>query len=109
MKTTVLLDHEPVADGGWMVHALLRVEGQAPPDRDRVPLNLSLVLDRSGSMLVSNKLAAAKSAAQSMVLSHSTTVASGSSRCSSGRSVSRCRATRQVTRASIAQDYARLP
>lgn len=50
MKTSVLLDHEPVADGGWMVHALLRLEGEAPENRDRVPLNLSLVLDRSGSM-----------------------------------------------------------
>lgn len=50
MKTTVLLDHEPLADGGWMVHALLRLEGEAPKNRDRVPLNLSLVLDRSGSM-----------------------------------------------------------
>lgn len=62
MKTTVLLDHEPVADGGWMVHALLRLEGEAPPDRDRVPLNLSLVLDRSGSMS-GEKLDAARRAA----------------------------------------------
>ncbi len=62
MKTTVLLDHEPVADGGWMVHALLRIEGEAPKDRDRVPLNLSLVLDRSGSMM-GEKLHAARKAA----------------------------------------------
>ena len=62
MKTTVLLDHEPVADGGWMVHALLRIEGQASPDRDRVPLNLCLVLDRSGSMC-GDKLPAARRAA----------------------------------------------
>lgn len=62
MKTSVLLDHEPVADGGWMVHALLRLEGEAPPDRDRVPLNLSLVLDRSGSM-DGEKLHAARRAA----------------------------------------------
>lgn len=50
MKTSVLLDHEPVADGGFLVRALLRMEGQAPLDDERVPLNLSLVLDRSGSM-----------------------------------------------------------
>lgn len=50
MKTSVLLDHEPVADGGWFVRALLRIEGDAPLAEDRVPLNLSLVLDRSGSM-----------------------------------------------------------
>lgn len=62
MKTSVLLDHEPVADGGWMVHALLRLEGEPPPDRDRVPLNLSLVLDRSGSMS-GEKLHAARRAA----------------------------------------------
>ena len=62
MKTTVLLDHEPVADGGWMVHALLRLEGEAPENRDRTPLNLSLVLDRSGSMM-GDKLHAARKAA----------------------------------------------
>ena len=50
MKTSVLLDHEPVADGGFLVRALLRIEGDPPQDDDRVPLNLSLVLDRSGSM-----------------------------------------------------------
>ena len=66
MKTTVLLDHEPVADGGWMVHALLRLEGEAPKDRDRTPLNLSVVLDRSGSM-AGEKLDAATRAAAMLV------------------------------------------
>jgi len=66
MKTTVLLDHEPVADGGWMVHVLLRLEGEAPASRDRVPLNLSLVLDRSGSMH-GEKLHAARQAAAMLV------------------------------------------
>jgi Ca-activated chloride channel family protein len=66
MKTTVLLDHEPVADGGWMVHALLRIEGQAPANRERTPLNLSLVLDRSGSM-AGEKLDAATRAAAMLV------------------------------------------
>jgi Ca-activated chloride channel family protein len=45
-----------------MVHALLRLEGEAPENRDRVPLNLSLVLDRSGSMQ-GEKLHAARRAA----------------------------------------------
>lgn len=62
MKTTVLLDHEPVADGGFLVRALLRLEGEAPAADDRVPLNLSLVLDRSGSMSGA-PLAAARDAA----------------------------------------------
>lgn len=50
MKTEVLLDHEPVADGGWVVRALLKLEGDARPMEGRIPLNLALVLDRSGSM-----------------------------------------------------------
>jgi Ca-activated chloride channel family protein len=50
MKTEVLLDHEPVADGGWVVRALLRLEGDALAVAGRIPLNLALVLDRSGSM-----------------------------------------------------------
>ncbi len=66
METTILLDHEPVADGGFLVRALLRIEGEAPPADGRVPLNLSLVLDRSGSMMGS-KLAAARRAAAMLV------------------------------------------
>jgi Ca-activated chloride channel family protein len=63
MKTTILLDHEPVADGGWLVRALLRLEGEAPPAEGRQPLNLSLVLDRSGSM-GGEKIERAREAAQ---------------------------------------------
>ena len=66
MKTSVTLDHEPVADGGWMVHGLLRIEGEAPEHRHRTPINLSLVLDRSGSMS-GPKLDAARRAAAMLV------------------------------------------
>lgn len=66
MKTLVLLDHEPVADGGWMVHALLRLEGEARLQPERPPLNLCLVLDRSGSM-AGEKLHAARRAAAGLV------------------------------------------
>ena len=50
MKTNILLDHEPVADGGWLVRALLRIEGEPRAEENRVPLTLSIVLDRSGSV-----------------------------------------------------------
>ena len=66
MKTQILLDHESVADGGWLVRALLRIEGESRADEGRVPLNLSLVLDRSGSMS-GEKLAAAREAAIQLV------------------------------------------
>lgn len=66
MKTSVLLDHEPVADGGFLVRALLRIEGDPPADTDRIPLNLCLVLDRSGSMW-GEKLMAARKAASGLV------------------------------------------
>jgi len=66
MKTQILLDHEPVGDGGWLVRAMLKVEGEVRAAADRVPLNLSLVLDRSGSM-DGGKLEAAKEAARLLV------------------------------------------
>ncbi len=67
MKTTIYLDHQP-AEGGTehVVHVLLRLEGEAPPGDRRAPLNLSLVLDRSGSM-AGEKLEAAKEAAVQLV------------------------------------------
>lgn len=62
MKTTILLDHEPV-DAGRVVRLLLRLEADAPPRADRLPLNLSLVLDRSGSMIGEKMIAAREAAA----------------------------------------------
>ena len=67
MNTEILLDHEPVADGGYLVRALLRITGEAPPSADRPPLNLALVLDRSGSMGAMRKLEHAKDAASLLV------------------------------------------
>lgn len=66
MKTSVLLDHEPVADGGYLVRALLLLEADAAPDTDRAPVNVSLVLDRSGSM-AGAPLHAAREAAVGLV------------------------------------------
>jgi Ca-activated chloride channel homolog len=65
MKTGILIDHEPVA-AGRVVRVLLRVDVAAPARADRLPLNLSLVLDRSGSMH-GEKLQAARAAAALLV------------------------------------------
>lgn len=51
MKPSVLLDYEfSVSSNAYLVRALLKLEGRAPDNTDRLPLNLSIVLDRSGSM-----------------------------------------------------------
>lgn len=51
METSLALDHETTPAGdGYIVRALLKVTGDAPERAERVPLNLSIVLDRSGSM-----------------------------------------------------------
>jgi Ca-activated chloride channel homolog len=63
MKTTVCLDHEPTP-AGQVVRALLRIDGEVPAGDARVPLNLALVLDRSGSMAGENMYAARRAAAQ---------------------------------------------
>jgi Ca-activated chloride channel homolog len=64
MKHQLLLDYEFVTtQHGYVVRALVKLEGQAPAATGaRAPLNLSLVLDRSGSMH-GEKLAAARDAA----------------------------------------------
>ena len=51
MKTSVVLDYH-LATGrvGYIVRALLKFEGDSVPTVERIPLNLSVVLDRSGSM-----------------------------------------------------------
>jgi Ca-activated chloride channel family protein len=66
MRTTVLLDHDVTSAGHHIVRLLLRIEGEAPPLEGRLPLNLSVVLDRSGSMS-GEKLAAARRAAAQLV------------------------------------------
>lgn len=67
MKHKLLLDYElVVAQAGYVVRALLKLEGHAPTESKRVPLNLSIVLDRSGSM-AGEKLVAAREAAAFLV------------------------------------------
>jgi Ca-activated chloride channel family protein len=66
MRTTVVLDHDVVGMHRHVIRALLRIEGTAPPRESRLPLNLSVVLDRSGSM-AGEKLAAARRAAAQLV------------------------------------------
>lgn len=68
MQHQLLLDYEFVTtQDGYVVRALIRLEGKAPAaGAARTPLNLSLVLDRSGSMS-GEKLAAAREAAAFLV------------------------------------------
>lgn len=63
MQPQFLVDYEvAVARQGYVVRVLVELEGKAPEGERRVPLNLALVLDRSGSM-GGEKLARAKEAA----------------------------------------------
>lgn len=65
MHHTLVLEHEP-APAGTIVRALVRLTGAAPTSKNRTPINISLVLDRSGSM-AGPKLAAAREAAKFLV------------------------------------------
>ena len=67
MQHKVLVDYElAVAQQGFIVRAMLKLEGQAPTRDNRIPLNLSVVLDRSGSMS-GPKLEAARDAAAMLI------------------------------------------
>ena len=66
MKTSFQIETHDHAQG-HLVRALLRIEGEVGHDATRTPLNLALVLDRSGSMS-GGKLEAVKRAARDLVL-----------------------------------------
>lgn len=70
METVLLVDHHPIAPpagpAGVVVRALLTIAGHVPAHRQRTPLALSLVLDRSGSM-DGDRLEAAKAASVNAV------------------------------------------
>lgn len=66
MKTSFQIETH-AHPNGHLVRALLRIEGEARRDAARTPLNLALVLDRSGSM-GGGKLEAVKRAARDLVL-----------------------------------------
>lgn len=67
MRPSALVDYEfAVAQSGYVVRALLKLAGRTPDARGRLPMNLALVLDRSGSM-EGAKLAAAREAAALLV------------------------------------------
>jgi Ca-activated chloride channel family protein len=67
MQHKVLVDYElAVAQQGFIVRALLELKGKAPSPDNRIPLNLSIVLDRSGSM-GGEKLSAARDAAAMLI------------------------------------------
>jgi len=51
MNTQFLIDHHPASGKDrHVIRALLRIQGDAPDADNRIPLNLSAVLDNSGSM-----------------------------------------------------------
>ena len=70
MDTLLLVDHQPITSpagsAGVVVRALLTISGTVPAHRQRTPLAISLVLDRSGSM-DGDRLNAAKAASISAV------------------------------------------
>jgi Ca-activated chloride channel homolog len=67
MQHSVLVDHElALSRHGFIVRALVRLTGRAPARENRVPINISVVLDRSGSM-AGDKLEAAQEAAAFLI------------------------------------------
>lgn len=70
MDAVLLVDHQsivpPAGPAGVVVRALLTMSGQVPAHRQRTPLAISLVLDRSASMCGA-RLEAAKAASMSAV------------------------------------------
>jgi Ca-activated chloride channel family protein len=67
MQPQVLVDYElSVARQGFIVRALVKIAGKEPEGAKHTPLNLAVVLDRSGSM-AGEKLERAKEAAAFLV------------------------------------------
>ncbi len=65
MRHQLTLDYRHLPErNGYLVRALLELQGEARPDAARTPLHLSLVLDRSGSMNGEPLEAATRAAAE---------------------------------------------
>ncbi len=65
MRHSLTLDYRHLPErNGYLVRALLELQGESLPDAARTPLHLSLVLDRSGSMSGEPMEAATRAAAE---------------------------------------------
>ncbi len=54
MNTRILLDHEPVADGGFYVRAVLIIEGSLPAARGREPGRVSRSVEAAHRLSATN-------------------------------------------------------